>query len=366
MVPEPVPEVGCVLASAGRQRPRVVVTNVRLRLGMTKENQRRHGSRVAVMEILVLGGTAFVGRAIVDDLITRGHTPTLFARGVTNPAVFPDLQRRVGDRDTGDYTSLATGEWDAVIDVSAYVPRHVDQAMTAVGDRGSRYLLISTVSVYDVARAPEQGLSEDSPRLPEVRDTEVVDGATYGGLKVACEDDVVARLGARATIVRPGIVAGPWDTTDRFTWWARRGAQGGRVAVPGRLEQPVQVVDSRDLARLCARLVEDDRAGIFNAVGVQTTLDGLIRTCAEAVGAAVDLVPVAPVERDSGFPLVVADPGWDRLFRASSAAHAAGLPVTPLVKTATETQAWDRERGLPDIARAFVGDQEERALAGAR
>ena len=318
------------------------------------------------MEILVLGGTSFVGRHVVAELLARGHKPTLFTRGVTNPDVFPEAQRRLGDRDSGDYASLDGGHWDAVVDVSAYHPRHLNQALDAAGGV-PRYLFVSTVSVYDLTRAPEDGLDEDAPLLPEVRHTEEVTGETYGGLKVSCETDLVTRLGDRATVVRPGIVAGPYDTTDRFTYWARRGAQGGRVALPGRPDQPVQVVDARDLARLCAQLLHDDRPGTFNAVGpaVPVTLAELVTTCAEAAGTTVELVPVAPVIREKGFPLVLDDPKGDRMFRASSTrARAVGLTATPLVQTARDTAAWDAERGAPLIDRAFTPEQEAAALAG--
>jgi 2'-hydroxyisoflavone reductase len=318
------------------------------------------------MDVLVLGGTSFVGRTLVAELLSRGHAPTIFSRGVTNPEVFPEVPRRVGDRDAGDYASLAGGRWDAVVDVTGYHPRHVDQAMTAAGEGVRRYLFVSTVSVYDIAGAPEDGLDEDAPLLAEVRDSEEVTGATYGGLKVACEQDVLARLGARATIVRPGIVAGPYDSTDRFTYWARRGALGGRVALPGRPEQPVQVVDARDLARLCAQLLDDDRTGVFNAVGpaVPVTMQELIETCAAAANATVEVVPVAPVTQDPAFPLTIDDPVGDRMFRASAAAaRRAGLTATPLIDTARDTATWDRERGMPPIARAFTPEQEAAALA---
>lgn len=323
------------------------------------------------MDVLVLGGTSFVGRAIVEDLLARGHTPSLFTRGVTNPDLYPDLTRLRGDRGTGDYASLQGGRWDAVLDVSGYVPRHVGQALDAIED-ARRYLLVSTVSVYDIAHAPAEGLDEDGPLLAPVRDTEDSGGPAYGGLKVACEQDLRARLGDRATVVRPGIVAGPHDPTDRFTWWARRGSQGGRVAVPGRLEQPVQVVDARDLARLCTLLLERDTTGTFNAVGPAdaVTLGELVSTCAVAAGTVVELVPVAPVApvaRERGFPLVLDDPADDRLFRVSAAAaRGLGLPATPLVVTAADTQAWDRERGAPPIERGFTGSQEDEALATIR
>ena len=241
---------------------------------------------IVAMRLLILGGTSFVGRAIVVDALARGDDVTLFHRGRSGADLFPTVTRRLGDRDDGDYASLAAGTWDAVVDVSAYLPRHVAQAIAAVGQRCGRYLFISTGSVYDREGGGTE-LSEDSPRVPPVRDTEVIDGETYGGLKVACEDDVLAHFGDRATIVRPGVVAGPYDPTDRFTWWVRRAARGGRVALPGRPEQPVQVVDSGDLARLVTTLLGDDRPGIFNAVGPAepVTLESLIRTCADAAGA---------------------------------------------------------------------------------
>ena len=320
------------------------------------------------MEVLVLGGTSFVGRWIVADLLAHGHTPTLFTRGVTDPGAFPGVRHLVGDRSTGDYTALADDRYDALVDVSGYVPRHVSQALDAVADRVGRYLFISTVSVYDIERCPESGLDESAPLLAEVRDTEDATGPAYGGLKVACERDLTARLGDRLTVVRPGIVAGPHDPTDRFTDWARRAAAGGRVAVPGRLDQPVQVVDARDLGRLCGLLLEQDRAGTYNGVGPAdpVTLGGLVETCAQVAGATVELVPVAPVEKTPGFPLCLDDPAWDRMFRASAAAaRALGMPATPLATTAADTRAWDDGRGRPPIARGFDVDREAALLAGA-
>ena len=316
------------------------------------------------MRVLVLGGTSFVGRAIVEDLVARGHEPTLFSRGRTGPDLFPDLERLTGDRETGDYAALTGRRWDAVVDVTAYIPRHIAQAGDALGDHQGRYLLISTGSVYDREKAPD-GLTEDTARLPEERGTEEITGETYGPLKVACEDDVLARYGEKATIVRPGIVAGPHDPTDRFTYWVRRAARGGRVALPGRPEQPVQVVDSRDLASLVTTLLEADSPGTYNAVGPKepVTFAELIAACARAAGTTVEVVPVDPGAVDPGFPLVLPDESWDVMFRRSrAAADAAGMPATPLEKTAADVLAWDRERGEPPLAIELSPEREAELL----
>src|SRR4051794_39727013 len=161
-------------------------------------------TRLLAMQILVLGGTSFVGRAIVEDLLADGHELTLFSRGKTGTDLFPQLDRRPGDRDTGDYASLAEGSWEAVVDVSGYIPRHVGEASDALAGRIGRYLFISPGSVYDRSKATAD-MTEDVPRLAPERGTEEITGETYGPLKVACEDDVVARYGKDATIVRPGI-----------------------------------------------------------------------------------------------------------------------------------------------------------------
>ncbi|MCW2571897.1 MAG: NAD-dependent epimerase/dehydratase family protein [Frankiales bacterium] len=317
------------------------------------------------MKLLVLGGTSFVGRAIVEDALASGHTPTLFSRGKTGTDLFPGVERRTGDRDDGDYAFLAVGSWDAVIDVTGYVPRHVAQAADELGDRIGRYLFISTGSVYDRTRAGD-GMTEDAPRLPPERGTEEITGETYGPLKVACEDDVMSRFGDRGTIVRPGIVAGPYDPTDRFTYWVRRASRGGHTALPGRPDQPVQVVDSRDLARLVVALVEQDRSGIYNGVGPAepVTLETLIHTCAHAAGADVDVVPVPADSVAPGFPLVLPDPSWDVMFRRSAAAaHAVGMPKTPLQQTAADVLAWDQERGDPPLAVELSPEREAELLS---
>lgn len=320
------------------------------------------------MRLLVLGGTAFVGRAIVESALRRGHDVTLFGRGRTGVDLFPEVTRRAGDREQGDYASLAADRWDAVIDVSGYVPRHVNQAADSLGDRGGRYLFISTGSVYDhtqqrVAAAPD----EDTARLPPCRSTEEITSDTYGPLKVACEDDLLARLGERVTLVRPGIVAGPHDPTDRFTWWVRRAARGGEVAVPGRLSQPVQLLDAGDLADLVIALVEADRPGAFNAVGPAepTTVADLLAACTTAAGTDSEGIEVAADPALPATPFVLPDTSPDTVFRRrADRARAAGLPATPLVATAAAVLAWDIQRGTPPLTAGPTPEQETRLLSG--
>jgi 2'-hydroxyisoflavone reductase len=314
------------------------------------------------VRVLVLGGTAFVGRAIVDDALRAGVEVTVFGRGRTGTGLFPTVPRLRGDRDTGDYAALREGRWDAVVDVSGYVPRHVGQAMDALGDRVGRYLFISSQAVY-VRSGVGPGSDEGTPRRPPRRDTEELGEHSYGPLKVACEDDVLAGYGSRATIVRPGQVAGPHDPSDIFTYWVRRAARGGRVALPGAPEQPVQIIDSRDLARLVVQLLVDDMPGAFNAVGPAepTTLGGLVETCARVAGSQIEIAPILPAAVGPAFPLVRSN--WPTQQRSAVRARAAGMTATPLAVTAADVLAWDHARGEPPLRRGLSPAEEDTLLA---
>jgi 2'-hydroxyisoflavone reductase len=291
------------------------------------------------MRILVLGGTSFVGRAIVSDALRHDAEVTLFNRAKTGQELFPETQRLVGDRDTGDYRVLeGRQEWDAVVDLSGYQSRQVDQAMDVLGDRVGRYVFISSHAVY-VRTGVGPGSDESTPRREPLRSAEVLDNDTYGRCKIACEDDVLGRYGDRATLVRPGKVVGPYDSSDTFPYWVRRGARGGRVELPGRPEQPIQVTDSRDLARLVVQLIADDRPGAFNAVGPlePTTISGVIETAAEVAGTAVEIVPVPA----GGVlaPLILPEEEWGSRQRSTARAREVGMTSTPLAVTIADVLA---------------------------
>lgn len=301
---------------------------------------------MGALRVLVIGGTGFIGRTIVETLLGRGHEPTLFNRG--RNAVFPGVEQRLGDREAGDYASLRTGEWDAVVDVIGYLPAEVRPTMDVLGDgdRVGRYLFISSHAVFDGAGP---GLR---PAIPDARPP--LTNATYGPSKVACEQDIVARFGERATIVRPVKVAGPHDSQDGLTYWVRRAARGGRVALPADPAQPVQLVDARDLARLVVDLLAAGRGGAFTAAGPTQSFAELIATCAAVAGTEVTVTPV-PARR---FPLVKPPELWETQRRRA----APEMTVTPLPVTVRDVLEWDRSRGEPPMEGGFTEAEEQAAV----
>lgn len=232
-------------------------------------------------DLLILGGTRFVGRHITAAALANGHRVTLFNRGRTAPDLFPEAEKLQGDRG-GDLSVLAGRRWDAVIDVNGYLPRHVEATAKRLRDTVDRYVFISTISVYKDLSVP--GTTEESPLEepePGDEDAEEMTPGSYGRLKVFCERIVDAAMPGRVLRVRPCIVAGPYDHTGRFTYWVDRVARGGEVLAPGRPERPVQCIDARDLAAWVVRMTERRETGVFNATGprgVFSTRD-LLETC---------------------------------------------------------------------------------------
>ena len=220
------------------------------------------------MNILVIGGTSFVGRHIVEAALQGGHQVTLFNRGVSNPDAFPELRHITGDRrkDAGKLSGLA---WDAVIDTCAYTP--ADLAPLFKHIKTELYVFISTISVY--SNYSNGAPTETSEVLDRHMENDEVTGETYGPLKVQAEKIVMDAFGSRALIVRPSIVAGPYDPTDRFTFWAKKLAESGEALIPGSKPRKVQWIDARDLANFVIQQAEEKGSGIFNvaadAVGME-------------------------------------------------------------------------------------------------
>ncbi len=311
----------------------------------------------------MLGGNGFVGRAVIADALDQGAEVASFSRGKSGTDLPPQVTQLVGDRDTGDYAALRTGEWDAVVDLSAYQSKQVDEAMDVLGDRVGRYVFVSSHAVY--VRDLPPGTDESAPRREPLRSADVLTNDTYGPCKVACEDDVLERYGDRATIVRPGKVTGPGDLSDTVLYWVRRGARGGRVALPTRPEQPLQLVDSRDLGRLVVQLISDSRPGAFNAIGPDSTIGELIETSAELAGASVELVPVPADAVPDRFPLMEPDAEWGSRRRDQAKGREAGMPVTPLRQTLADMLAWDRDRGEPALDDEIrLSAEDEQKLLG--
>jgi 2'-hydroxyisoflavone reductase len=219
------------------------------------------------LRILILGGTGFTGPHQVRYAVSRGHKVTVFNRGKTNPNSVPaGVERLQGDRSTGALDALKGREWDAVIDVPSTLPRWVRDAATLLKDSASQYVFISTISVY--SDNSKVGMDETAP-LSTLTDptVEQVTGETYGGLKALAEKEAEKAFPGRTTIIRPGLIVGEGDGSDRFTYWPVRIARGGEVLAPGNPTDPVQFIDARDLAEWVIRMVEQKAYGAYNATG---------------------------------------------------------------------------------------------------
>jgi 2'-hydroxyisoflavone reductase len=300
---------------------------------------------VEVVKLLVLGGTKFVGRATVEDALERGHEVTLFNRGETNPHLFPEVEKLRGDKER-DLSALRGRSWDVALDPSAYTPGPVRAATELLADAVEHYVFISTISVYaDVSRP----FDEDSP-LEELKDglpddRLLEDYSNYGPLKVLSERAVAETLPGRHAIVRPGLVVGPHDPTGRFSYWPRRVARGGEVLAPAPAEDPLQIIDVRDLGNWIVSLSENRVSGTFNAVHPGISWRELLRACLEVTGSGASIVWVdgdflleEGVEPWSELPVWVRGPEYTGFHRADvSRAIAAGLTFRPLAETVQAT-----------------------------
>lgn len=337
------------------------------------------------MKLLVLGGTKFLGRYVVEEAQARGHEVTLFNRGQLNPELFPGVEKLRGDRD-GGLDALQGRRWDAVVDPSGYTPRVVRDSARLLGAGVGHYTFISSQSVYKDTSVP--GVDEDYPvgtiTDEQLREAEALTqselttapffGERYGALKALCERAAEGEMPGRVLHVRAGLIVGPHDYSDRFTYWPRRVAEGGDVLAPGDPERQVQLIDVRDLAAWVLDLTEARTAGTFNATGpnYRLTMGRVLETCRGTTGSDARFVWMdEQFLLDAGLGPWMEIPLWvdssdegNRHFMGVSVEKAvgAGLKFRPLAETVRDTLEWDLSRPTDTPRRAGLAREREREV----
>ena len=334
-------------------------------------------TRPKPLRILILGGTAFIGIHMTEIALQRGHTVTLFNRGHTKPGLFPGIEELKGDRD-GPLDALKGRSWDAVIDNCGYVPRHVRMSAELLAPMVRQYLFISTISVY----ADFSKVNDETSPVATIEDENREDWKNaYGALKALCEKAADAAMPGRTTIVRPGLIVGPEDLTDRFTYWPARAARGGEMLAPGDPRVSYQLIDARDLARFCIAAVENGTLGVFNVTSPagMFTMGDIVRESVAAANALAN-AGAAPEPTWASAEFLIEQrvqpftdmPGWlpdvgemsklhhTRVERALNA----GLNISALRKTARDTLAWHLARPEAERTklRAGIAPEREREL----
>lgn len=327
--------------------------------------------------ILMLGGTGFLGPQVVETALKRGHTVTLFNRGKTRPGLFPNLEHLHGDRD-GDLKSLEGRSWDAVVDTSANVPRIVKMSADLLAPKVKQYIYISSISVYTDTSKPGMDETAKLATMDDPKNEEVM--KNYGALKALSERAAEASMPGRVAVVRPGLIVGPDDPSDRFTYWPVRVSRGGEVLAPGSADDPVQVIDAGDLGAWLVTLIENNTTGVFNATGPEKTLTmgAMLDACKAAskndatfAWADAEFLESEKVHAWSDMPVWVPHQGETAGFAEVSIARAlkAGLTFRPIAATAKATLDWFNT--LPEARRAKLRsgikpEREKEVLASLR
>lgn len=314
------------------------------------------------MKLLVLGGTEFLGRHLVESALVAGHEVTLFNRGRRNSSLFPNVERITGDR-RGDLAALAGRRWDVAIDSSGYLPSQVRRMAERLREAVDHYTFISTISVY--AEFFPDGTDETAP-VAQVSEPEILTaesfnpperslpgggyGQSYGGLKALCEHEAELTMPGRTLVVRPGLIVGPHDYSGRYSYWVDRLARGGQVLAPGTPENPVRVIDVRDLAEWIMRVVRSRGTGVFNATGRNgMTMQEMIEQTALATDSrsTVTWLPeetllATGIDLFNSFPIWVPKEHNGVFGVLNNRAIAAGLTFRPLMQTAKAVSEWQR------------------------
>jgi 2'-hydroxyisoflavone reductase len=323
------------------------------------------------MKLLILGGSKFLGRHLVEAALAKGHEVTLFNRGQENPNVFPDVEKLNGDRD-GQLDALKGRSWDAVLDTCGYVPRVVRDSATLLGDAVDHYTFISSISVY--SDFSKRNMDESGP-VGKLGDetTEEVNGETYGPLKARCEEEAEKAMPGRVLNIRPGLIVGPHDPTDRFTYWPARITHGGEVLAPEPRDQMVQFIDARDLAEWIVRMVESKKVGTYNASGPENplTMGCLLEECKATTDSNASFTWVSEefltqheIKPWTDLPLWISQamnwPGFSAINCQKAIAN--GLTFRPLSDTIRDTLIWNKNRPTAEERKAGIAMEREREL----
>ncbi len=327
------------------------------------------------LRILILGGTGFIGPYQVQYALDRKHTVTLFNRGKTNSTLFPKVPRLVGDRNLPDgHDALKKGTWDVVIDNPTANPKWVRGAGEALKGRVGHYMFISTISVFSDNSMP---VDENGPlNTPSDMDAPF-NAQAYGSNKVRCENEAKNQFGENVTVVRPGLIVGPGDLSDRFSYWPVRIDKGGEILAPGTPNDPVQYVDAQDLSQWIIRLAESRTMGIFNATGPKTPttiaemlygIKAVTTSNATFTWVPAEFLAQKQVRAWSDMPVWVPPSGRTAGFARVNCnkAYNAGLTFRPLADTAKDTLTWYHGRPAAEQEKARAGlapDKEKTVLA---
>jgi len=335
------------------------------------------------MKILIMGGTRFLGRHLVTAALAREHHVTLFNRG--NYSTHPDVETIEGDRQT-ELHKLKGRRWDAVVDTCGHLPRAVRAAAEVLADSVNRYVFISSQNAYADVSVPD--IAEDYPLATltdeQLNQANAVDtkgqpsyGSLYGGLKALCEQAADEVMPGRVLILRPGLIVGPYDYSDRFTYWVVRVASGGELLAPGRPERFIQFIDVRDLAEWTIRMIERSAAGAYNTHGKPNTLtmQGLLDECknvsqsdAHFTWASEEFLLGQQVAAWTEMPLWLPEVAAPHLrgfmFISPRKAIAEGLTFRPVGDTIRDTLVWFRTNHLDEPLKAGLNSDKERALLG--
>jgi 2'-hydroxyisoflavone reductase len=333
------------------------------------------------MKILIIGGTVFLGRYLVESALRSGHEVTLFNRGRHGAELFPQVERIFGDR-TSDLKALSGRRWDAVIDTCGYVPRDVLASARALADSVKNYIYISSVSAY---REVTPGMDETAPlaqiTAEELREAEQIiasDRATaytygrwYGPMKALCEQAAETAMPGRVLHVRSALIVGPHDYSDRFTYWVRRVAQGGEVLAPGNSERRVEFTDVRDLSEWIVRMAEREQTGAYHTTGPDypLTMGRVLEECQAVSGSRASLTWVSEqflldneVKPWSEMPLWLPEEHTGFHALNNSKAMQAGLTFRPLAETIRDTLLWDATRSSVELRSGLTGEREAQLL----